>query len=45
MEKIFRTEIAGRPLVVETGKIAQFANGSALVRYAVCKRFRSRKIR
>ena len=33
MEKIFRTEIAGRPLVVETGKIAQFANGSALVRY------------
>ena len=25
MEKIFRTEIAGRPLVVETGKIAQFA--------------------
>jgi len=33
MEKIFRTEIAGRPLVVETGKIAQFANGSTLVRY------------
>ncbi len=33
MEKLFRTEIAGRPLVVETGKIAQFANGSALVRY------------
>ena len=27
MEKIFKTEIAGRPLVVETGKIAQFANG------------------
>lgn len=33
MEKIFKTEIAGRPLVVETGKIAQFANGAALVRY------------
>ncbi len=33
MEKIFKTEIAGRPLVVETGKIAQFANGSALIRY------------
>ncbi len=33
MEKIFRTEIAGRPLVVETGKIAQFANGSVLIRY------------
>ncbi|MCR4689217.1 MAG: polyribonucleotide nucleotidyltransferase [Saccharofermentans sp.] len=33
MEKIFKTEIAGRPLVVETGKIAQFANGSALVKY------------
>ncbi len=33
MEKIFKTEIAGRPLVVETGKLAQFANGSALVKY------------
>ena len=33
MEKIFKTEIAGRPLVVETGKIAQFANGSVLIRY------------
>ena len=33
MEKIFRTEIAGRPLVVETGKIAQFANGSVLIKY------------
>ncbi len=32
MEKIFRTEIAG-PLVVETGKIAQFANGSVLIKY------------
>ncbi|HAW16608.1 MAG TPA: polyribonucleotide nucleotidyltransferase, partial [Clostridiales bacterium] len=33
MEKIFKTEIAGRPLVVETGKIAQFANGSVLIKY------------
>ena len=33
MHKIFRTEIAGRPLVVETGKMAQLSNGSALVRY------------
>lgn len=33
MEKVFKTEIAGRPLVVETGKIAQFANGSVLIRY------------
>jgi len=33
MEKIFRTEIAGRPLVVETGKLAQLASGSCLVRY------------
>ncbi|MBE6700353.1 MAG: polyribonucleotide nucleotidyltransferase [Ruminococcaceae bacterium] len=31
--KTFSHEIAGRPLVVETGKIAQLANGSALVRY------------
>ena len=31
--RIFRYELAGRPLVVETGKIAQLANGSALVRY------------
>ena len=33
MEKIFRTEIAGRPLVVKTGLIGQFANGAALVNY------------
>ena len=33
MEKIFRTEIAGRPLVVKTGNIAQFANGSVLIQY------------
>ena len=31
--KIFKTEFAGRPLIVETGKFAQLANGSALVRY------------
>ena len=30
---VFETELAGRPLVVETGKIAQLANGSCLVRY------------
>ena len=33
MHRVFRTEIAGRPLVVETGKMAQLSNGSALVRY------------
>jgi len=33
MEKIFKTEVAGRPLTVETGKIAQFANGAVLIRY------------
>ncbi|MBO4242781.1 MAG: polyribonucleotide nucleotidyltransferase, partial [Clostridiales bacterium] len=33
MEKIFKTEIAGRPLEVQTGKIAQFANGSVLIKY------------
>ena len=31
--KVFETELAGRPLVVETGKIAQLANGACLVRY------------
>lgn len=29
----FETTLAGRPLVVETGHIAQFANGSCLIRY------------
>ena len=29
----FETEIAGRPFVVETGKMAQLAGGSVLVRY------------
>ncbi|MCL2486286.1 MAG: hypothetical protein FWE86_01645, partial [Oscillospiraceae bacterium] len=31
--KVFETELAGRPLIIETGKIAQLANGSCLVRY------------
>ncbi len=31
--KVFETTLAGRPLVVETGKMAQLANGSCLVRY------------
>ena len=31
--KVFETTFAGRPLVVETGKMAQLANGSCLVRY------------
>ena len=31
--KVYETEFAGRPLVVETGKMAQLANGSCLVRY------------
>lgn len=31
--KVFKTDFAGRPLVVETGKIAQLANGSCLVHY------------
>ncbi len=31
--KVYETEFAGRPLVVETGKMAQLANGECLVRY------------
>ncbi len=31
--KIFETTLAGRPLTVETGKMAGLANGSALIRY------------
>ncbi|MBR7092652.1 MAG: polyribonucleotide nucleotidyltransferase [Clostridia bacterium] len=31
--KVFKTTLAGRPLIVETGKVAQLANGSCLVRY------------
>ena len=30
---IFETDIGGRTFTVETGKVAQLANGSALVRY------------
>lgn len=33
MFKSFETTLAGRPLVIETGKMAGLANGSALVRY------------
>ncbi|PKM61694.1 MAG: hypothetical protein CVU97_06915, partial [Firmicutes bacterium HGW-Firmicutes-21] len=31
--KTFTYEFAGRPLVIETGKMAQLSNGSCLVRY------------
>ena len=31
--RVFETELAGRPLVVETGKMDQLANGECLVRY------------
>ena len=31
--KVFKYEFAGRPLVVETGKVAGLANGSCLIRY------------
>ena len=31
--KVFTYELAGRPLVVETGKIAGLANGAALIKY------------
>ena len=33
MEKSFRMELAGRPLIVETGKMAKQASGAVLVRY------------
>ena len=32
-KRIFETELCGRPLVVETGQMAQFANGAVLLRY------------
>ncbi len=32
-ERTFKMELAGRPLVVETGKLAQFTNGACLIRY------------
>ena len=31
--RVYETTLAGRPLVVETGKMAGLANGSCLVRY------------
>ena len=31
--RTFETTLAGRPLVIETGKMAQLASGSCLVRY------------
>lgn len=31
--KVFETDFAGRPLKIETGKMAQLANGECLVRY------------
>ena len=33
MYKIYETELAGRKLAIETGKMASLANGSVLVRY------------
>ncbi len=33
MEKSFRMELAGRPLIVETGEMAKQASGAVLVRY------------
>ncbi|MBQ8304520.1 MAG: polyribonucleotide nucleotidyltransferase [Clostridia bacterium] len=31
--KVYKTELAGRPLTVETGKMGLLANGSCLIRY------------
>ena len=31
--RVYKTDFAGRPLVVETGKMAQLCNGECLVRY------------
>ena len=33
MSRTFTMELAGRNLIIETGRLAQFANGAALVRY------------
>ncbi|MBR6504711.1 MAG: polyribonucleotide nucleotidyltransferase [Clostridia bacterium] len=33
MFKVYETEISGRKLVIETGKLAELANGSVLVRF------------
>ena len=32
-KKVFKTTIAGRDFVVETGEVAQLASGSALIKY------------
>ncbi len=34
MYKVYETELAGRKLTIETGKVAKQANGSVVVRYA-----------
>ena len=33
MFRTFETTLAGRPLVIETGKMTQLTNGHCLVRY------------
>ena len=33
MKKVFETTVAGRPMSVESGHLAQFANGAVLIRY------------
>ena len=33
MSKIFETEVAGRKLSLEFGKVAELANGAVIVRY------------
>ena len=33
--KVYNYEFAGRPLVIETGKIAGLANGSVMIRYGL----------
>lgn len=33
MKKVFNFEVAGRPITVEVGQLAQLANGAALIRY------------
>ena len=33
MSKVFETEVAGRKLSIEVGKVAELANGSVIVRY------------
>ena len=33
MSKIYQTEVAGRPLTLEFGKVAELANGAVIVRY------------